>query len=127
MATLAAIACTCWLCSLIALPRKPAAGIEAQELVYVRLLGRQQILLLLALIVTAGAVLSLIIAIRPGRIDPNLDALRRPNASCIRDAYDPGTCAAPQAGTRAIREIQDDGRAAIVATVSVPRSNVTGP
>lgn len=127
MVTLAAIALTCWLCSLIARPRKPVAGNEAQELVYVRLLGRQQTLMLLALVVTAGVLLALVIAIRPGRIDPNFAALRRPNASCIQGAYNPGTCAAPQAGTRAIREIQDDGRVAIVATVFAQRSDANRP
>lgn len=126
MVTLAAIALTCWLCSLIALPRKPVAGNEAQELVYVRLLGRQQTLMLLALVVTAGALLSLVVAIRPGRVDPGYEALRRPNASCIQDAYTPGSCATPQAGRRAIREIQDDGRAAIVATAFVPHSDTDG-
>lgn len=38
MVTLATIALTCWLCTLIALPRKPLPNNEVQELVYTRLL-----------------------------------------------------------------------------------------
>lgn len=51
----AAIPLTCWLCALVAMPRKPLLNNEVQELVYSRLLGRQQRLALLAFIVTAAA------------------------------------------------------------------------
>jgi hypothetical protein len=120
MVTLAAVALTSWLCALLAIPRRPLPNNEVQELVYARLLGRQQILMLFAVIATAAAFLALVTAARPDRIDPGFHALRHPNASCVQGTYDPGLCAAPQAGTRVIREVQDDGRAAIVATVVVP-------
>lgn len=117
MVTLAAVALTCWLCALLARPSKPLPNNEVQELVYVRLLGRQQLLMLLAMIVTAGAFLALLTVGRPNRIDPGFHAVRHPNASCVQGTYAPGPCAAPQAGTRVIREVQDDGSTAIVATV----------
>ena len=51
--TTAAIPLTCWLCALIAAPRRPRVGNEVAELVYIRLLGRQQRLVLLAAVATA--------------------------------------------------------------------------
>jgi hypothetical protein len=48
-----AIPLTCWLRALIAIPRKPPLGNEVEEMVYARLLGRQQSLVLLALATTA--------------------------------------------------------------------------
>jgi hypothetical protein len=120
MITLAAVALTCWLCSLIALPRKPLPNNEVQELVYARLLGRQHLLMLLALIATAGALLALVALARPSRIDPDFSAARRPNAPCVQSAYDPTTCATLQPGTRVIREMQDGGKSAVVATFPAP-------
>lgn len=46
---------TCWLCALVAIPRKPLPGDEMQELVYRRLVGRHQLLVALAVLVTLGA------------------------------------------------------------------------
>lgn len=48
-----AIAGSCWLCTFLAQPRKPLPGNEVEELVYSRLLGRQQTIRLLAIIMTA--------------------------------------------------------------------------
>ncbi len=56
----ATAALTCWLCSLIAAPRKPRLGNEAAELVYARLLGRQQVLMCCATVVTAMALLTFV-------------------------------------------------------------------
>jgi hypothetical protein len=53
MFLLAAIPLTCWVCTLVATPRRPRYGNEVEELVYSRLLGRQHLLRLLAIIVTA--------------------------------------------------------------------------
>jgi hypothetical protein len=63
MVTFAIIPVTCWLCALIATPRKPRFAGEEQELVYLRLLGRQQRLTLLALLATALALLGLLIVV----------------------------------------------------------------
>lgn len=120
MVTLTAVALTCWLCSLIALPRKPLPNNEVQELVYARLLGRQHLLMLLALVATAGALLTLIALARPSRIDSDFSAARRLNPPCVQSAYDPTACATPQPGTRVIRDMQDNGKSAVVATVPVP-------
>jgi hypothetical protein len=120
MITLAAVALTCWLCSLIALPRKPLPDNEVQELVYARLLGRQHTLMLLALVVTAGAFLTLVAVARPSRIDPHFHTLRHPNGACVQAAYDSASCATPEPSTRAVRELQDDGKGMVVSTFTVP-------
>ncbi len=57
MITLAASLLLCWLIVLVARPRRPTAGDEVQGLVYARLCGRQQMLALLAFVVTALAFL----------------------------------------------------------------------
>jgi hypothetical protein len=67
MLILAAISVTCWLCALVASPRKPLPGNEVEELVYARLLGRQHRLALLALVVTIVAFVAVVIAL-PQRI-----------------------------------------------------------
>lgn len=64
-----------WAAALIARPRRPLPGNEVQELVYVRLLGRQQILTTIALGVTLLALLVGILAL------PQQDALA---LSCAR-------------------------------------------
>lgn len=120
MVTLAAVALTCWVCSLIALPRKPLPNNEVQELVYTRLLGRQHVLMLLALIVTAGALLALVAIAGPSHSDPDFNTVRHPNGACLPSAYDPTACVAPQPGTRVVRELQDDGKWAVVATFPAP-------
>jgi len=63
MLAYAAIPLTCWLAALIAAPRRPRLGNEIEELVYSRLLGRQELLRLLAIIVTAVAFFALILTL----------------------------------------------------------------
>lgn len=75
MLMLAMIPLTCWLCVLIAMPRKPLPDNEVQELVYSRLLGRHQRLTLLAVSLTGAALLTFILAL-PSH--PTTDPLRRP-------------------------------------------------
>jgi hypothetical protein len=116
MVTLAAVALACWLCALLAMPRKPRLNDEVQELVYARLLGRQQVLMLVALVATAGAFFAFVALAQPNRVNLGFDGVRYPDAACIAGTYDPGPCAATDADT-IIREIQDDGKPAIVATV----------
>jgi hypothetical protein len=60
MWNLVAIPATCWLCVLLAHPRRPLPDHEVQELVYARLLGRYQRLVLVALIVTGVGVFALL-------------------------------------------------------------------
>jgi hypothetical protein len=83
MLMLAAIPITCWLCALIAKPRRPSPGNEVQEFVYSRLLGRHQQLSLLVLIVTAGAFLIFVLSLSP-QADPTLNALRDPHRRCTQ-------------------------------------------
>jgi hypothetical protein len=70
----AAIPLTCWLCVLVAMPRKPLPDNEVQELVYSRLLGRQQRLALLAFIVTAVAFMTFVVGLsqRAGANEANV-------------------------------------------------------
>lgn len=58
-----AIPLTCWLAALIATPRRPRPGNEIEELVYARLLGRQEHLRLLAIVATAVAFFALVLAL----------------------------------------------------------------
>lgn len=66
MFMLAAIPLMCWLCVLVAMPRRPLPDNEVQELVYTRLLGRHQWLVLLALLVTAAAFLVFVVGLSQG-------------------------------------------------------------
>jgi hypothetical protein len=50
---------TCWLCALVAIPRRPMPGDEAQELAYRRLVGRYHWLLLGAAAMTVALALAL--------------------------------------------------------------------
>lgn len=63
MLALATIPVTCWLCTLIATPRRPRFGDEVAELVYSRLLGRQQLLRLVAIIMTGALFLVLVLTL----------------------------------------------------------------
>jgi hypothetical protein len=65
-----AIPLTCWMCALVAIPRRPRRGNEVEEFVYARLLGRSQRVALLALVVTAVAFFTFVLAL-PDRVDPN--------------------------------------------------------
>src|SRR5262249_26043159 len=91
MFTYVAIPLTCWLCALLALPRKPLPGNQVQELIYSRLLGRQSRLVLLALVLTAGALLAGI-ATLPARADPDLAVARRVRAYCDLTAAHRSVC-----------------------------------
>jgi hypothetical protein len=108
MVALTAIPVTCWLCAWLARPGKPLVGNEVQELVYGRLFGRQQRLVLLALVVTGVMLFSLVITL-PQRIDRDLQSVRGENAKCAaligkdetdsgRDVTAPVRCYELQAG-----------------------------
>jgi hypothetical protein len=90
MLALAMIPLTCWLCAWLARPSKPLRGNEVQELVYGRLLGRHQRLLLLALLLTGGLLLCLLIAL-PQRIDSTLQSVRGAHAECAHHLGNDGT------------------------------------
>ena len=62
MLTVVAIPLTCWLCALIAAPRKPIPNHEVQELVYWRLVARHPLLLALATATTLVVVLVLVLS-----------------------------------------------------------------
>lgn len=99
MAAWIATILTCWCCALLARPRRPRPGNEVEELVYARLLGRQQLLLGIAAVVTALTMLALIV-ILPRRLDPTLGEAR------LLDQY----CTAAAAGRPSCYRMYTDGR-----------------
>jgi hypothetical protein len=112
----AAIPLTCWLAAFLAVPRKPLPGNEIEELVYSRLLGRQHLLRLLALIVTMFMLLGLVISL-PSRMDPTL----RTHRVCTDSPVGFPTCYNLQSSdTWAQEELDSDGTWHVVAIVSRP-------
>ncbi len=63
MIALLSITITCWLCALIAIPRKPRLDNEVAELVYRRLVGRHQLLVALAVSATLVATLCALVSV----------------------------------------------------------------
>ena len=115
MMTCIAVALTCWLCALVAAPQRPLPGNEVQELVYIRLLGRRERVMLLALAMTIVAFAS-IVATLPQRAGAETDRLVRSGTSCIQLLGETDPCVTVQPGTRVVRERDDEGRAVIVST-----------
>lgn len=92
MQALIAVTLTCWLCALIAQPRRPLHGGEVAELVYARLLGRQQRIALLASVVTLALTFALLVAHTPHPLSPPSDLHARDRmVSTDREAILP-TC-----------------------------------
>jgi hypothetical protein len=121
MMTCIAVALTCWLCALAASPQKPLPDNEIQELVYARLLGRRERVMLLAVAMTIVAFAS-IVATLPQRAGAETGRLTRSSTSCIQLLDETDPCITVQPGTRAVRERDDEGRAVIVSTY-VPSSS----
>jgi hypothetical protein len=120
MWTLVAIPLTCLACVLVAAPRRPHLGNEVEELVYTRLLGRQQRLLLLAFALT-GATLIGAIASLPQRIDPDLHALRDARTTCTYPMSGGTICSVLQPGGEWARtQAQPDGAWLAVPTATGP-------
>lgn len=121
MQTMALVTVTFWVCTLIATPRRPLAGNEVAELVYARLLGRQQHLVLLALIATAAAFLLAVLAL-PARVDADLALRRQANLPCREQLRQFGSANAPVCyerradGTLVQRQLQEDGSWLVTAT-----------
>jgi hypothetical protein len=116
-----AVLLTCWLCALVAIPRKPRIGNEVEELVYARLLGREQRLVLLACVVTVATLLVLVLSL-PRSIDPTLDAERHPPQVCPHDPYGRAAiCYRRQPdGTWVEKAVQADGTWRWVGVVAAP-------
>jgi hypothetical protein len=120
MWSLLAIPATCWLCVLVALPRKPRLGNGVEELVYARLLGRQHLLILLALLVTALLPLTLLLLL-PSRGDSSFAAQRRLSRYCNAVAVGLPRCYRLQDdGTWQEAERQADGGWGVVGIVPAP-------
>jgi hypothetical protein len=95
----AAIPLACWFAAFIATPRKPCLGNEIEELVYSRLLGRQELLRLLASIVTGLAFLAFVLGLaNQGARDAGFDLASR------------HYCTPPEADVPHCDTFQPDGR-----------------
>jgi hypothetical protein len=82
---------TCWACVLIASPRKPRVGDEAAELVYRRLLGRQQRLALLAFVATTALLLTVVLSL-PQRVNATPDTATTSDTAPMSVALSSGGC-----------------------------------
>jgi hypothetical protein len=119
MLPISCAAIMCWSAVLINRQRRPLPGNEVQERVYSRLLGRQQRLILLALIVTMASFFATL-AGSPQRIDPSLNALRSPVRRCNYPSIGFPICYRAQPdGTWGQEELQE-GHWITVGTVSHP-------
>jgi hypothetical protein len=82
MAACIATILSCWLCALLATPRRPRRGNEVEVLVYTRLLGRRHLLVGLAAVVTVVMLLVFVLSL-PRRIDRTLGAERQQPQVCV--------------------------------------------
>jgi hypothetical protein len=114
MWNLIAIPFTCWLCALVAHPRKPRLGNEVQELVYIRLVGRQQRLLLLAAILIALIMLTLLLD-APRRVQP---VPPLPPGIASDSGRVSADCGFVPLGAGVAEEVYDDG--VTVTNITVP-------
>jgi hypothetical protein len=121
MWTLVAIPLTCWLCAIVALPRKPHRGNEVEDLVYTRLFGRQQHLILLALLASAVAIAVFVIRL-PGRSPAEDSAMQPPpQIICNTPLTGLGVCWVERPGEMwAVERLQPDGTVVIEDYVSGP-------
>ena len=113
--TFIAVALTCWLCALVASPHKPLPGNEVQELVYARLLGRRERVMLLAIAMTIIAFASIVMTL-PQRAGAEAGRLSRSGMSCAQLLEELDPCVTVRPGTRAVWERGDDGQPVIVST-----------
>lgn len=117
---LALAALTCWLMRSLAIPRwRLGAGDDARR--HLRRLGGQRRLTVLAVVLSATALAS-VLGTSSG-VDPDLRDLRLAGMSCgMRGApYDLPTCDAMLPGGQwAIEQVQPDGTRKVIATVTKP-------
>jgi hypothetical protein len=117
---LVAVALTCWLCAVLALPRKPRRNDELQELVYARLLGRQQTLMLVALVATALAFMVFVAGL-PQRTGTDEEGAPVRQRLCSDSPLLPSTCYTRLSdGQWTEEQLQADGSWRIVDIVSRP-------
>jgi hypothetical protein len=81
MVALVSVPLALWLAAFVARPRRPLPGNEVQELVYSRLLGRYERLVLLALIVTGVMVIGVTVTL-PRHLDTTLGAAHEVGMFC---------------------------------------------
>jgi len=86
-----AIPLSCWVCALVAIPRRPQRGNEVEEFVYARLLGRSQRVALLALVVTAVAFLTFVVGL-PSAVVPSFGDRPSMHQVCDDQPIEQRTC-----------------------------------
>lgn len=116
-----AIALTCWCCVLIAVPRKPLPSNEVEEFVYERLLSRYERLVLLAIGVTAVALLTLVVTEASRANDASAFVPEQQRRVCRDGSAVLLTCYVRQPSGRWMRdELQSNGTWLHVGTVMTP-------
>lgn len=115
MWTIIAIPTTCWLCAVVAKPRRPVPGNEVQELVYGTLLGRHQRLLLVAGTATAAAAFALLVALTQ-QAGGGATGRRGADVVCPDSPASPPTCYRAVAGGWQEEQLWGDGAYALVGT-----------
>ncbi len=122
MVLLVAVPIALWLAAWLAMPGRPLQGNEVAELVYSRLLGRQQRVVLLALVVTLGAFLAGIAALpRHGQRSPQ--ARTAMHQVCSTVSVYPQTCYTEQpGGDWSVETLQSNDTWMKVATMPRPPS-----
>lgn len=120
MWSLVAIPATCSVSALVAAPRRARVGNEVAEPVNARLLGRQQRLVLLALLVTSATLIGAVAALLR-RIYPDLHALRDARGMCIYPLSGGPVCPVLQPGGKwGQAQAQRDGSWLVVPTATGP-------
>lgn len=111
---------TLWIAAFVAAPHKPLPHNEVQELVYARLLGRQQRIVLLASIVTAIAFFVLIAGM-PNRANTLMNTAPRTQQRCNDQPASQPICYTLQpSGIWVAEQLQPDGTWSLIGTSLSP-------
>jgi hypothetical protein len=120
MVAFTALVATCWLMVLVARPRQPLPGNEVQELVYARLLGRHQRLIVIAVVASAVAFLVLVLSL-PQRVHADLQEQRVARWRCDAVAERAVFCAERSAGGMWLtKQRLEDGTWQVIGVGPVP-------
>jgi hypothetical protein len=95
--TIGASIATIWIAAFITMPHKPLPNNEVEELVYARLLGRQQRVLFLAIIVTVLGFFALVLSL-PSSLAAHGKSDAPRQQVCFNISGSPPTCYTPQPG-----------------------------
>ncbi len=122
MGGLVSVPLVLWLAALVARPRRPLPNNEVEELVYSRLLGRHERLMLLALIAT-GLVFFAGVTTIPQHVERNIVPMNAERVCADDSALGPPSCVTRRADGTWQREVLRSGsgwQVVATGTVSTP-------